>query len=132
MQIERLFNVLVLGGAAFGAGCSGSVTNPSGTSAAGGSDGGDGGSAGGATSASSGGTSPVGSAGNGGIAASGGTSAGAADAAALGCHIDSLGYGKLSDPCGCPCCWARDCLNTDDRCVGFCLGGDEGRGCCSP
>jgi hypothetical protein len=51
--------------------------------------------------------------------------------AELECRINALGYGHSADPCGCPCCWARDCLNTDERCcAGFCRGGDQGLGCC--
>jgi hypothetical protein len=24
-----------------------------------------------------------------------------------------------NDTCGCPCCWVRDCINTDECCAGF-------------
>ena len=35
-----------------------------------------------------------------------------------------------SDPCGCPCCWAVNFLNTDPACEGFCAAGNGGQGCC--
>jgi hypothetical protein len=194
MRIERLFNVLVLGGAALGAGCGhddsndGEATEPStnagsgsggaamrntggtagtsgpeggrsnvgGTSNAGGGAVASGGTnEGGAGASASGGSqvggtagsseSPAGSGGTagggtgGGGAAGGGTGGGGAGAAAgsggtgtvLECRLDDMGRGNPRDPCGCPCCWATDCLNTDDGCcAGFCLGGDEGKGCC--
>jgi hypothetical protein len=34
-----------------------------------------------------------------------------------------------SDPCGCPCCWSGG-LNTDDSCTSFCAAGNDGKGCC--
>jgi hypothetical protein len=33
------------------------------------------------------------------------------------------------DPCGCPCCWSGG-LNTDDSCMSFCEAGNNGKGCC--
>lgn len=33
------------------------------------------------------------------------------------------------DPCGCPCCWSGG-LNTDDSCMSFCAAGNGGKGCC--
>jgi hypothetical protein len=202
MRVERWFNVLVLGGAALGAGCGhddpneenerepGSTTNAGsggiaasgsggtasenpkggtsnggtsngGTSNGGTSNGGDasagrptggaspnGGSGGGEAGTSSsggaavGGTAGDGGAGPGGTSAAGGGAGGDGGGASgmsgsagsgggvLECTVDSMGLGKSSDPCGCPCCWARGCLNSEDCCAGFCLGADSGRGCC--
>jgi hypothetical protein len=53
-----------------------------------------------------------------------------APAGPLECRIIG-GQGDPRDPCGCPCCWANDCPNTDATCCrGFCKGADQGRGCC--
>lgn len=61
----------------------------------------------------------------------GGAGGGAGEPATLECRVRENGVGHAADPCGCPCCWAKDCLNTDETCcVGFCKGADEGRGCC--
>ena len=83
------------------------------------------------------GSAPIGAgAGSGGASGSAGSSdsgagGGAGSEAQLACHVDTAGFGSPKDPCGCPCCWARDCPNTDATCcVGFCKNGDEGRGCC--
>jgi hypothetical protein len=211
MRIERLFNVLVLGGAALALGCaeddvseeeagasrtmggaggtepaagaggtagtgipssdgtvnggaagggappnggagSGSTSaNLGGTPAAGGSAGGDAGggemgsSAGSRSEAGSGETGGVSSAGSpggtagsassgggaGGSAGNAGGPAGSAGSGDLICQLDDNGRGDPRDPCGCPCCWAGDCLNTEeDCCGGFCRGGDDGGGCC--
>ena len=70
-----------------------------------------------------------GSGGDAGRAGSGGSAGGETT---LACHRDANGFGKAADPCGCACCWARDCLNTQDCCAGFCKGADSGRGCCAP
>jgi hypothetical protein len=60
-----------------------------------------------------------------------GAGGGAGSEAQLTCRVDTMGFGSSKDPCGCPCCWARDCLNTDTICCGgFCKGADAGRGCC--
>lgn len=124
MNIQKLFHVLVLGGAAI-TGCGDESPND---------DVGDGGSAGDggatgdssanavATTGSSGGSggAPATTAGNGGDAA------GAGGATPLDCS-DSP---DATDACGCPCCWA-DGPNTDeDVCGGFCGSGNDGAGCC--
>jgi len=45
----------------------------------------------------------------------------------LECSEDPNPY----DPCGCACCWATDCDNTDeDCCGGFCDLGNDSLGCC--
>lgn len=169
MRVERLFEVLVLGGAAlacddskageYNAGHAGSPSSHAGDTDKGLFDAGpNGGSSGAGSSgtgnASSGGVDLASRAGaengaasnaNGGGSDAGGTSgdtgsgstagmnaAGIADGGtfntedsagsggALLCHIDA-GFGRASDPCGCPCCWAKDCLNTDKICCGgFC------------
>jgi hypothetical protein len=89
---------------------------------------------------------PTGGTGSGGIEPTGGKASlagagGVAGGAGLGstggesglvCHPNAMGVGKSDDPCGCPCCWARDCLNTEACCAGFCVGADSGKGCCAP
>jgi hypothetical protein len=61
----------------------------------------------------------------------GGSAGSAGTSGVLECRLDELGYGDPRDPCGCPCCWAMGCSNTEEGCcAGFCRGGDEGRGCC--
>jgi len=137
VRIERLFNVLVMGGAALGPGCSGTPDKSSSGSSE--SSGGAGATAG--TRAVTGGSSNLGGSGDvggqtgqgaAGAVATGGSTADSADAGpVLECHIiDTMGHGTSSDPCGCPCCWAANCPNTGDCCGGFCVGGDQGRGCC--
>jgi hypothetical protein len=196
MRIERWFNVLVLGGAALGAGCghddpneeegsepstttgagnggtsassSGGTSGESsnggassgGVSNGGASNGGNetggsppnggsggqgaetssggaqaaGGSAGGGAGATGSGVGGSGAAAGGGSGGDGGGSAGMSGSAGGGpleCKLDPSGRGDPRDPCGCPCCWAVGCLNTDkDCCGGFCSAGDNGRGCC--
>ena len=170
VRVERLFEVLVLGGAAlacddskggeFNAGSAGSPSSHAGDTGKGLFDAGPNGGAIGAGSSGTGNTSPgsadsAGRAGaddgaasnaNGGGSDAGGTSGdtgsgstggmnaagiagggtfSAGDTAGSGggllCHIDATGFGRSSDPCGCPCCWAKDCLNTDKICCGgFC------------
>lgn len=98
-------------------------------------------SAGHAGSGGTGGADQAGSSSNGAVGgdSTGGQlndSAGAAGSAGSGmgpvCHTNAMGLGKASDPCGCACCWAHDCLNTEACCDGFCKGADSGRGCCAP
>jgi hypothetical protein len=58
-----------------------------------------------------------------GVAGGGAFNAGdtAGSGGGLQCHIDANGNARSGDPCGCPCCWAKDCLNTDEICcAGFC------------
>lgn len=118
----------------------GDGTASSGTSSvsAGSSTGGAPGSSGAAGSPTNGGQSATGGTSAtdpaGGKAALGGAGSGgsAGNEAAIACHPDANGFGKAADPCGCSCCWARDCLNTQDCCAGFCKGADSGRGCCAP
>jgi hypothetical protein len=164
MRVARLFNVLVLGGAALaceesarddhGASSAGSGPHAAGTTSGGsgsspaneGSVGGgpiDG--AGGSTESGSGGGSEADSGGSGSAGGAGSSGSGSASdggsggmsavgdagsapfagtgglVSALECHLDAQGHGRASDPCGCPCCWTKDCLNTDEKCCGgFC------------
>jgi hypothetical protein len=163
MRVERLFKVLVLGGAALGGACgneaapeggtnepgsgSGGADSPGPTSQ-GGSDGSSAAGAGGTSTGGMAGTDAVGAADTGGAgrASAGGvggmqtSSAGnspgggagmAGSSVELECRVDPNGRGDPEDPCGCPCCWALDCPNTEDCCSGFCSAGDDGRGCCA-
>jgi hypothetical protein len=81
----------------------------------------------GASGAASSGAASSGDSGSGGAGAAGGLGGSGGQ---LECRIDASGHGDSRDPCGCPCCWAKDCLNTDTCCGGFCRAGDDGRGCC--
>jgi hypothetical protein len=120
------------------AGSDGSMagSGSSGVSSPGGGDAGAGSTAGGTGPGGLGGAGS-GGAGSGG-AGSGGAGSGGAGSGGQGgsnghleCHIDSTGHGQLRDPCGCPCCWANDCLNTEvPCCVVFCKSGNDGAGCC--
>lgn len=163
MRVERLFKVLVLGGAALGGACGNEATPEGGTNEPGSGNGGadspgptsQGGSSG-SSAAGAGGTSTGGMAGTdaagaadsggagkgsagstseGGTSSAGSSPGGAAGMAGssveLECRVDAAGQGDPADPCGCPCCWARDCPNTDDCCGAFCSLGDDGRGCCA-
>jgi len=137
MRIERLFNVLVLGGAALGGACGnepaedddgGSRAGAGGSGIGGGSTSGVGGASDGMGGAS--GTDP-----GGGEPAAGASAAGAAAgnggfSGELECRLDRLGRGDPADPCGCPCCWLMDCANDEECCANFCALGDDGRGCC--
>jgi hypothetical protein len=158
MKVDRLFNVLVLGGAALAAACSdnhgstGSAVTPTGTagsqgtsttdgtggaattsSGAGGASAGTGGEGGadsdGGLAAGGGGTSSTGGAagaGEGG-AAGGGSGGRGADASSVGGSASMGADAALmcsktpsaSDPCGCPCCWVTNCLNTEACCKGL-------------
>lgn len=126
-----------LGGASSpggGGASTGGTAGSSGVSTAGASEAGGGSSVGGAHSSGSGGGSPGGAtSGGGGASGAGGVASLGGSGGELQCMIDASGHGDARDPCGCPCCWAKDCLNTETPCcVGFCKGGDEGRGCCPP
>lgn len=127
MRLERLFHVLVLGGAAIGltTGCD------DGTGGAGeGGSGGSGGAAGGGTATTST-TTGEGAGGSGGATASA-TETGSGGATTTGETTGSGGSGRglecsepadPGDPCGCPCCWAENCSNDDPACCGaFCEG----------
>lgn len=117
MKLDRLFNVLVLGGAAIGLGTACGEENVGGGAAGGGT------GEGGATSSSSNATTSGGggdggaAAGTGGAGGVGGQTAGSGGAGGLECpEIPSP-----DAPCGCPCCWITDCLNTDAVCCAtFC------------
>jgi len=116
MRMDRWFGVLVLGGALVactdddadegagggGAGAAGAGDATGSTANAGGSDGGA------ASDGSGGGDSTT-------TGAGGGLVCGENDPAAA---------------CGCPCCWATDCLNTEPCCGAFCELGNDGAGCC--
>jgi hypothetical protein len=127
------------GAGAGGAGSPGAGDAGSGKGGSGGASSSGAGEAGGGSAARGEGASGSGGASSGG-ASSGGASSGGASSGASGvggsggelqCHVDSKGYGDPRDPCGCPCCWARDCLNTEVPCCGvFCRSGDNGASCC--
>jgi hypothetical protein len=114
MRLERLFNVLVVGGAALGAGCAGG-------SSEGGAIGGGGSTSTSTTSATAEGAG--GASAEGGIEGGAGTEADARgdvterDAGALVCP---QGPAPPNAPCGCICCWASNtCINTDECCAAF-------------
>ena len=120
MKLDRLFNVLVLGGAAIGLGGACGDDTGGGTT----------GTSGGSTSSGDGTTAGVGGGGNGGGGTTGIGGGGAGTGGGGGQTAGSGGAGGglncpdpagPDDPCGCPCCWVTDCLNTDaDCCAGFC------------
>jgi len=131
MNIEKLFHVLVLGGAALGlAACGDSKGGPSGeggAAGAGSNNGGNGGAGGNAGEGGNGGAGGM-STGNGG---SGGAGAGGAAGAGGGSNLQCTPPpGSPSDACGCPCCWVDSCLNTEPCCASFCSAGNAGAGCC--
>lgn len=104
MRTERWFNVLVLGGAALGLGCSGAEEDPREAEPQAG-----------------------GSAGKGGSGGTSGSGGGAGLPVAPECsQPDAL----PSDACGCPCCWVMGCSNDEECCGGFCAAGNDGNGCC--
>ena len=116
------------GGAGGGGKGGGASTAPGGAAGvAGGAAGGAGGSAGGVGGVGGGAASGAGGA-AGGAGAGGGM---AGSGGLLECRLDASGHGSAADPCGCPCCWANDCPNTNAACcASFCKAGDQGRGCC--
>jgi hypothetical protein len=128
MNIEKLFHVLVLGGAALGlAACDQSKNAGAGGAAGAGSENGGNGGAGGNDGDGNGGAGGMNS-GNGGSAGGG---AGGAAGAGGGSNLQCTPFpGNPGDPCGCACCWANDCLNTEPCCAGFCNAGNAGAGCC--
>jgi hypothetical protein len=122
MRIERLFNVLVLGGAALSVGCGSGDDDDEGKGREAIGEG-----AGGAASAAGGAESAGGAGVNaGGTEASGGLT-GAGGSLDLGCSDAP----NAVDPCGCPCCWAEG-GNDEPTCGGFCASGNDGKGCCPP
>lgn len=116
MRIEKLFNVLVLGGASLGLACG---ETGSGSTGGGGEDG-----SGGAP------TNPQGTGGGSETSAGLGGSGGAGDVGSTSTTTVSTGSMLMcspipdpGDPCGCPCCWVDNCSNEDaDCCAGFCEG----------
>ena len=136
MHIERLFNALVLGGAAIGMGCSEDASpvdeRPSESNAGGRGDGGSGAGAVGGTagsgSGSTGGSGELADASGTPGRAGGGGEPGEADAASGECSA----IPTPSDPCGCPCCWVDNCMNDEPCCESFCAAGDDDKGCCGP
>lgn len=149
MKIERLFNVLILSGAAVGlAACSddggsggaGAAGTPGTTSGNAGSSGGEGGSGGTLISGSGGeggngggGGATAGSGGGGATAGSGegGASVAAGSGGGGASTLDCSSEPDPNDACGCPCCWmGGGCLNNEPCCAGFCEAGNDGEGCC--
>lgn len=126
MNVQKLFHVLVLGGAAItacsddgasdtGAGGEGPEENKSGSGAAPTT-----------STAASGGSETAGSGAAGGASTGEGGTTSAGGGEAPTCSDTA----SPTDPCGCPCCWA-ECPNTDEACcAGFCASGNDGAGCC--
>ncbi|WP_437282278.1 hypothetical protein WME90_17410 [Sorangium sp. So ce375] len=147
MRIERLFNVLILSGAAIGLGACGddggeNAGNGGASATAGATSGGAPGSGGagdGATAGSGGGgesaTEGSGGAGGGAAAGSGGgesatAGSGGGDGAGGASSLDCSAVPDPYDACGCTCCWMTGCLNTEPCCATFCRLGNDGEGCC--
>jgi hypothetical protein len=127
MHLHRLFNVLVLGGAALAlapASCDERNSEEGGSSGDSGEseDGETGpGESGESSSSTTGGdqTDESGSESGDGTTESGdGTSEGTGDAT----ESETGDVMCMGDPfaCGCPCCWVADCVNTEDCCAGWC------------
>jgi hypothetical protein len=114
MKIDRWFKVLVLGGAALSLGA---CTGGDGDGGGGGGDGADGGNAPGGGSSDAGIVLDAGDLDDAGMLA---------DSGVLMCSMPA----DPADPCGCPCCWAVEFLNTDPECGAFCSAGNNGEGCC--
>lgn len=118
MKLDRLFNVLVLGGAAIGLGTACGEENVGGGGTAGGT--GEGGATSSSSNATTGAGGAGGAAGTGGAGGVGGQSAGPGGAGGAG-GLECPEIPSVDAPCGCPCCWVTDCANTDaDCCTGFC------------
>jgi hypothetical protein len=132
MKLDRLFNVLVLGGAAVGlAACSGEGGGGSSEGAGGVGSGGAGGNATGSSTSgdmsTSSATGGEGGAGGGGTGGAGGSGTGGVGGSGM---LECSAMADPADPCGCPCCWVTDCLNTELCCIDFCKEGNGGLGCC--
>jgi hypothetical protein len=117
MRVDRLFNVLVLGGAAIAASCGDDKSGAAETGTAQGGAGGaaQGGAGGAAMQGGAGGAADDAGvqAGNGGGSDAGGSTV---TEGGLACPTPS----SPTDPCGCPCCWvANNCINTDKCCEAF-------------
>lgn len=122
MNIEKLFHVLVLGGAAMGlAACGDAKEGGTGGSGAGSNEGGHGGAGG-----MNGQGGAAGMGGEGGNAGGGAGGTAGAGGSGLQCSLSA----NPADPCGCPCCWVDSCLNTEPCCATFCKAGNAGAGCC--
>lgn len=114
MQMEKWFKVLVLNGAAMAmTACTGGA----------GDDGGGGGGADGGPDRDAGPQPDSGVVFDAGEIDDAGM---VADSGALMCSVPA----DPGDPCGCPCCWMADFLNTDPECDAFCSLGNNGEGCC--
>jgi len=136
MRIERLFNVLVLGGAALSGACSDAKEQDEDAEELGRGDGGAASGAGGAD-ATGGATETVAAggaaSGAGGTDATGGAGSGGDGAGGGATGPECTTGGNAFDPCGCPCCWANDdCTNDEPCCAVFCASGNDGEGCCPP
>ncbi len=124
MKLDKLFNVVVLGGAALVSACS-DEDDVASNAAQGGTagNGGAGTSSSSSTTGAGGGTGPFEAGVQGGAAGAGGETpidAGAKDdgrsaESGLACSPTP----NPSDPCGCPCCWVANCINTDACCKAF-------------
>lgn len=125
MNIERLFNVLVLGGASLGLAACGGGSAGGGASEAASGTGAHGGEAATGGSAGQGGNATEATAGSGGGAASG-TGGGGDGPQCTKAEFPGHPY----DPCGCPCCWVNDCRNDEPCCADFCSNANNGMGCC--
>jgi hypothetical protein len=118
MQLSRLFNVLVVQGSLLVGACDDDATDvgSSSDSTAGSDDG----------ATTEGSTGELGSTGDDGDPSTStddgeGSSTGEQGSSSDGpVDLECSDPPDPSDPCGCPCCWAVDCVNTDDACcAGF-------------
>jgi hypothetical protein len=132
MKLDRLFNVLVLGGAALVTGCSDEGGDAVGQTAGSGGDApstSTPGAGGAGTSNSSSTTGTGGGASQSEAGAQGGAGRGGGEPQSDAGSHDGGGSGdstlvcsptpSASDPCGCPCCWVSNCINTDECCKGL-------------
>jgi hypothetical protein len=118
MQLSRLFNLVVVQSTLVLGACDDDPGDDTGAEAT--DTGGDDEATTAASSETSGtthahdaGTTEDGTGDDGGSTGAGESSSGD-DAPELACSDDPL----PDDPCGCPCCWAIDCVNTDTACCG--------------
>lgn len=106
--MKAWFNVLVLGGAALAA-CGDNDPEGRQGSTANGATTGNGATNGPSTTATTGNATN----GSGGATGAGGESG-------AGAGLQCSPVPSPGDPCGCPCCWVVDCLNTEECCAAFC------------
>lgn len=128
MNLDRLFNALVLEGALLAAACdvepepgappeaTGDETDAPVETTTTGS--GDGATSDATSSGSEGSTGGEGSTGE-------GTTGGSSESeGSTGAPLECSDPPNAADPCGCPCCWILECVNTEECCEGWseCVG----------